>query len=159
MLPRSFHRQYDVYFHLLSWYSRAAGSAQLTLPRCPREVRDYISSCERCTAVPCFRKKGRGYDVWYGRSVMPCVCMLMGCLKGPFFRQTRECFRTPVPSGCYTTIPSFTQTSRPNKNDEQIQSHTRFKRTLSSQENTKHVRIFGKRPFFKDTKRQLNGDE
>ena len=23
------------------------------------------------------------YDAWYGRSVMPCVCMLMGCLKGP----------------------------------------------------------------------------
>ena len=23
------------------------------------------------------------YDAWYGRSVMPGVCMLMGCLKGP----------------------------------------------------------------------------
>ena len=86
VLPRSFHRRYDVYFHLLSWYPRAAGSAQLTSPRCPREVRDYISSCERCTAVPCFRKKGRGYDAWFSRSVMPWVCMLMGCLKGPFFR-------------------------------------------------------------------------
>ena len=35
---------------------------QLVLPRSlwpdvPREVRDYISSCERCTVVPCFRKK------------------------------------------------------------------------------------------------------
>ena len=49
----------------------------------PREVRHYISSCERCTVVPCFRKKGLGYDAWYGRSVMPCVCMLMGCRKGP----------------------------------------------------------------------------
>ena len=49
----------------------------------PREVRDYISICERCTVVPCFRKKGREYDAWYGRSVMPCVCMLTGCLKGP----------------------------------------------------------------------------
>ena len=28
-------------------------------------------------------KRDRGYDAWYGRSVMPCVCMLMGCLKGP----------------------------------------------------------------------------
>ena len=26
-------------------------------PDVPREVRDYISSCERCIAVPCFRKK------------------------------------------------------------------------------------------------------
>ena len=26
-------------------------------PDVPKEVRDYISSCERCTAVPCFRKK------------------------------------------------------------------------------------------------------
>ena len=26
-------------------------------------------------------EKGRGYDAWYGRSVMPCVCMLMGCLN------------------------------------------------------------------------------
>ena len=26
-------------------------------PDVPREVRDYISSCERCTVVPCFRKK------------------------------------------------------------------------------------------------------
>ena len=26
-------------------------------PDVPREVGDYISSCERCTAVPCFRKK------------------------------------------------------------------------------------------------------
>jgi len=25
-------------------------------PDVPREVRDYISSCERCTVVPCFRK-------------------------------------------------------------------------------------------------------
>ena len=49
----------------------------------PREVRDYISSCERCTVVPCFRKKGMGYDAWYVRSAMPCVCMLMVCLKGP----------------------------------------------------------------------------
>ena len=24
----------------------------------------------------------RGYKVWYGRSVMICVCMLKGCLKG-----------------------------------------------------------------------------
>ncbi len=30
---------------------------QLVLPFGPREVRDYISSCERCTVVPCFRKK------------------------------------------------------------------------------------------------------
>ena len=49
----------------------------------PREVRHYISSCERCTVVPCFRKKGFGYDAGYGRSVMPCVCMLMGWRKGP----------------------------------------------------------------------------
>ena len=28
-------------------------------------------------------EKGRGYDAWYGRLVMPCVCMLVGCLKGP----------------------------------------------------------------------------
>ena len=60
---------------------------QLVLPSSlqpdPREVRGYISICERCTVVPCFRKKGRGYDAWYGCSVMPCVCMLMGCLKGP----------------------------------------------------------------------------
>ena len=27
------------------------------LPDVPREVRDYISSCDRCTVVPCFRKK------------------------------------------------------------------------------------------------------
>ena len=26
-------------------------------PDVPREVRDYIGSCERCTVVPCFRKK------------------------------------------------------------------------------------------------------
>ena len=26
-------------------------------PDVPREVRDYISSCERCTVVQCFRKK------------------------------------------------------------------------------------------------------
>ena len=26
-------------------------------PDVPKEARDYISSCERCTAVPCFRKK------------------------------------------------------------------------------------------------------
>ena len=26
-------------------------------PDVPKEVRDYISSCERCTVVPCFRKK------------------------------------------------------------------------------------------------------
>ena len=26
-------------------------------PDGPREVRDYISSCERCAVVPCFRKK------------------------------------------------------------------------------------------------------
>ena len=26
-------------------------------PDVPREVRDYSSSCERCTVVPCFRKK------------------------------------------------------------------------------------------------------
>ena len=26
-------------------------------PDVTREVRDYISSCERCTVVPCFRKK------------------------------------------------------------------------------------------------------
>ena len=39
-----------------SWYPWAAGSAQLNLAQCPREVRD-ISSCERCTVVPCFRKK------------------------------------------------------------------------------------------------------
>ena len=26
-------------------------------PDVPREVRDYISSCKRCTVVPCFRKK------------------------------------------------------------------------------------------------------
>ena len=26
-------------------------------PDVPREVRDYISSCERCTVVPCFGKK------------------------------------------------------------------------------------------------------
>ena len=35
---------------------------QLVLPSSlrldvPREVRDYISSSERCTVVPCFRKK------------------------------------------------------------------------------------------------------
>ena len=29
-------------------------------PDVPREVRDYISSCERCTVVPCFRKKEGG---------------------------------------------------------------------------------------------------
>ena len=52
-------------------------------PDVPREVMDYISSCERCTVVPCFRKKGFGYDAGYGRSVMPCVCMLMGWRKGP----------------------------------------------------------------------------
>ena len=28
-------------------------------PDVPREVRDYISICERCTVVPCFRKKER----------------------------------------------------------------------------------------------------
>ena len=37
-------------------------------PDVPREVRDYISSCERCTVVPCFRKKERnmmlGMVVW-----------------------------------------------------------------------------------------------
>ena len=47
----------------------------------PREVRHYISSCERCTVVPCFRKKGFGYDAGYGRSVMPCVCMLWVALR------------------------------------------------------------------------------
>ena len=26
-------------------------------PDVPREVRDYISSCERCTVAPCFREK------------------------------------------------------------------------------------------------------
>ena len=26
-------------------------------PDVPRAIRDYISSCERCTVVPCFRKK------------------------------------------------------------------------------------------------------
>ena len=26
-------------------------------PDVPREVREYISSCERCPVVPCFRKK------------------------------------------------------------------------------------------------------
>ena len=26
-------------------------------PDVPREIRDYTSSCERCTVVPCFRKK------------------------------------------------------------------------------------------------------
>ena len=25
--------------------------------------------------------KRRGYNAWYGRSVMPCVCLLKGCLK------------------------------------------------------------------------------
>ena len=29
-------------------------------PDVPREVRDYISICENCTVVPCFRKKERG---------------------------------------------------------------------------------------------------
>ena len=29
----------------------------LSSARCPREVRDYISICERCTVVPYFRKK------------------------------------------------------------------------------------------------------
>ena len=52
-------------------------------PDVPREVRDYISSCERCTVVPCFRKKEGYMMLGNGRSVMPCVCMLMGCLKGP----------------------------------------------------------------------------
>jgi len=39
----------------------------------PREVRDYISSCERCTVVPCFRKKegdmmlGAGMAQWLER--------------------------------------------------------------------------------------------
>ena len=42
-----------------SWCPSTAGSAQLTSARCPREVRDYISICERCTVVPCFRKKKR----------------------------------------------------------------------------------------------------
>ena len=62
---------------------------QLVLPSSlradiPREVRDYISICERCTVVPCFRKKeGDMILGWYGRSVMPCVCMLMVCLTGP----------------------------------------------------------------------------
>ena len=41
---------------------RRGGLEQLILPSSlrpdvPREVRDYISSCERCTVVPCFRKK------------------------------------------------------------------------------------------------------
>ena len=31
-------------------------SGQLTSAQCPKEVRDYISICERCTVVPCFRK-------------------------------------------------------------------------------------------------------
>ena len=34
------------------------------------------------SSVPRFRKKRMGYNVWYGCSVMPCVCMLKGCLKG-----------------------------------------------------------------------------
>ena len=29
-----------------------------------------------------FQENRRGYDAWYGRSVMPCVCMLKGFLKG-----------------------------------------------------------------------------
>ena len=29
-------------------------------PHVPREVRDYISRCERCTVVPCFKKKEGG---------------------------------------------------------------------------------------------------
>ena len=47
-------------------------------PDVPREV-----SCEKCTVVPCFRKKEGDMMLGNGRSVMPCVCMLMGCLKGP----------------------------------------------------------------------------
>ena len=35
------------------------------------------------SSVPCFREKKTGiYNAWYGCSVMPCVCMLKGCLKG-----------------------------------------------------------------------------
>ena len=40
-----------------SWYPWTADSAQLNSARCPKEVRDYITICERCTVVPCFRKK------------------------------------------------------------------------------------------------------
>ena len=86
MLPRSFHRRYDVYFHLLSWYPRAAGSAQLTSPRCPRESGTTSAAARDALRCHALGKRDRGYDAWYGRSVMPCVCMLMGCLKGPFLR-------------------------------------------------------------------------
>ena len=40
-----------------SWYPWTAGSSQLTSVDVPGEVRGYISICERCTMVPCFRKK------------------------------------------------------------------------------------------------------
>ena len=50
------------------WYPWTADSAQLNSARCPREVRNYISICERCTVVPCFREKGGnmmlGMVVW-----------------------------------------------------------------------------------------------
>ena len=36
-------------------------------PDVPREVRQYISSCERCTVVPCFRKKD--WDMMLGMVV------------------------------------------------------------------------------------------
>ena len=36
-------------------------------PDVPGEVRDYISSCERCTVVPCFRKKD--WDMMLGMVV------------------------------------------------------------------------------------------
>ena len=43
-------------------------------PGVPREVRDYISSCERCTAVPCFRKKEG--DMMLGMVVVTCRCSM-----------------------------------------------------------------------------------
>ena len=39
-----------------SWYHWTADSAHFTSAQCPTEVRNYISICERCTVVPCFRK-------------------------------------------------------------------------------------------------------
>ena len=41
-------------------------------------------SQERSGTIPAsamLQEKGREYDAWYGCSVMPSVCMLMGCLK------------------------------------------------------------------------------
>ena len=53
---------------------------QLILPRRGQGLHQQLREVH-CGAM--LREKGRRYDAWYGRSVMPCVCMLMGCLKGP----------------------------------------------------------------------------